>query len=285
MRVIKRTGMICALCVLYCILTATYAYAATTGVVNANGGINMRALPDMESAVISAIPNKTEVDIHSFKDGWSLVTYDGATGYVYNKYMIIKRGDMLYRSRDLYKGMIPKEGDPDYAEYASAYPQGDDYPEGFVPEEPEVVSDFYVNDGEFVFDVEVDFEEFFKEKEPWDVVEYAARYLGTPYVWGGASPKGFDCSGFTSYVYRQFGYHINRTAAAQMSNGTRVQKSELRAGDLVFFSNNGYVDHVGIYVGNGQMIHSVKPGVKIRYDTISSGYYADHYAGATRIIP
>lgn len=118
------------------------------------------------------------------------------------------------------------------------------------------------------------------------VVEMARRYLGTPYVYGGSSPSGFDCSGFTSFVYRQLGYSINRTADAQLANGVAVSKDQLRPGDLVMFKRAGSstVHHVGIYAGNGQMIHSPNTGSVVRYDSITSGYYNNCYYAARRII-
>lgn len=117
------------------------------------------------------------------------------------------------------------------------------------------------------------------------VVELAKRYLGTPYVYGGSSPSGFDCSGFTSYIYAQMGVRINRVAADQMKNGVWVDKSQLQPGDIVGFYNGGgsYVGHVGIYVGNGMMIHSPHSGTVVRYESIATGTYANRYAAGRRI--
>lgn len=116
------------------------------------------------------------------------------------------------------------------------------------------------------------------------IVSVAQNYMGVPYVWGGTSPSGFDCSGFTQYVMRQCGYSINRTAAAQYSNGSYVSYSSLQAGDLVFFANTysaGGITHVGIYIGGGQFIHAANGGVKI--SALSESYYSSRYYGARRI--
>lgn len=88
------------------------------------------------------------------------------------------------------------------------------------------------------------------------IVDYAMQFLGVPYLWGGSSPSGFDCSGLTSYVYRACGISINRTADAQMRQGTYVPKEQLQAGDLVFFGYGGVASHVGIYVGNNSYLHA-----------------------------
>ncbi len=116
------------------------------------------------------------------------------------------------------------------------------------------------------------------------IVSVAQNYLGVPYVWGGTSPSGFDCSGFTQYVFRQCGYSINRTAAAQYSNGSYVSYDSLQSGDLVFFANTysaSGITHVGIYIGGGQFIHAANGGVKI--SSLSESYYSSRYYGARRI--
>ena len=107
------------------------------------------------------------------------------------------------------------------------------------------------------------------------VVELAKKYLGTPYVYGGSSPGGFDCSGFVYYIYKQMGVTLNRVAADQMSNGVWVAKNNLQPGDIVGFTNrSGYVNHVGIYAGNGMMIHSPQTGDVVKYDSIVNGNYS-----------
>ena len=116
-----------------------------------------------------------------------------------------------------------------------------------------------------------------------DLVDYAKSFLGTRYVWGGASPSGFDCSGFTMYVYAHFGYRMSHGASDQLYAFTRVSTAERLAGDLVFFSyGGGDISHVGIYLGGGAFIHATSNGgVKISY---FDGYYSSTYVGAVRIL-
>ena len=118
------------------------------------------------------------------------------------------------------------------------------------------------------------------------VVDYAKQYLGCPYVYGGNGPSSFDCSGYTSYVYRHFGYTLNRTASTQLSNGTSVSKSELQPGDLVFFKYNTSkaASHVGIYIGGGQFIHASTNTYTVKIDDLTRGHYANVYVGARRIL-
>lgn len=100
-----------------------------------------------------------------------------------------------------------------------------------------------------------------------DIVDFAARFLGVPYVWGGESPSGFDCSGFTQYVYGHFGVSLNRKSSAQASNGVPVSRDELQPGDLVFFGSP--IHHVGIYIGNGQYIHAPQTGDVVKISDLS----------------
>ena len=115
------------------------------------------------------------------------------------------------------------------------------------------------------------------------VVATANQYIGSRYVYGGTAPSGFDCSGFTSYVYKKYGVSLSRTAAGQYSNGVAVSKGELQPGDLVMFGKSG-INHVGIYIGGGKMIHAANPSRGVTTDTINSGYYGTNYVGARRIL-
>ena len=92
------------------------------------------------------------------------------------------------------------------------------------------------------------------------VIAYASNFLGTPYVWGGSSPSGFDCSGFTQYVYAHFGISIGRTTFAQINDGVQVSKGNLQTGDLVFFGTAQNPHHVGIYIGNNTYMHAPRTG-------------------------
>ena len=115
------------------------------------------------------------------------------------------------------------------------------------------------------------------------VLEYAKQFIGTPYVYGGSSPSGFDCSGFVKYVYSNFGVNLTRTTYSQVNEGTYVARENLQPGDLVFFGTSGNVHHVGIYVSDGNFIHAPKPGTTVRIETLNSGYYNNHYYTARRV--
>lgn len=154
-----------------------------------------------------------------------------------------------------------------------------------------------LNDGSEVYSVPADFTYSYKQNKTKPtqytssnpqvqaILSMAESFLGTPYVWGGTTPSGFDCSGFVQYVYNHNGYSITRTTYTQWDNdGISVSKSALQPGDLVYFGSGGSPSHVGMYVGDGMMIHSPRTGDVIKYSTIESGYYNNCYMGARRII-
>lgn len=116
------------------------------------------------------------------------------------------------------------------------------------------------------------------------IVTYAMGYLGCSYVYGGASPSGFDCSGFTMYVYKHFGYSLPHGATSQLSNGTYVSYDNLMPGDLVYFGSGSTASHVGIYIGGGQFIHAENYSTGVVISSLSESYYASRYLTAHRIV-
>jgi cell wall-associated NlpC family hydrolase len=109
------------------------------------------------------------------------------------------------------------------------------------------------------------------------VVAIAQRYLGVPYVWGGASPSGFDCSGLTMYCYAQIGISLSHGATDQQRASHPVSLSALQPGDLVFFGSAAYSHHVGIYVGGGSMIDAPHTGANVRYDSIAGAWIGGRF--------
>jgi peptidoglycan DL-endopeptidase CwlO len=110
-------------------------------------------------------------------------------------------------------------------------------------------------------------------------VHVAEGYLGVPYVWGGESPSGFDCSGLVQYVYRRLGVQLPRTSFEQFKEGVHIARSGLRPGDLVFFDGAG---HVGIYAGHDRFIHAPHTGTSVQFGTLT-GWYLANYTGAVRV--
>jgi Cell wall-associated hydrolases (invasion-associated proteins) len=106
-----------------------------------------------------------------------------------------------------------------------------------------------------------------------NIVAYASNFLGTPYLWGGATPSGFDCSGFTQYVYAHFGIKLGRTTYDQINDGYEVSKDELQPGDLLFYGKGGNPTHMGMYVGNNTYIHAPRTGDVVKISSIDRPDY------------
>jgi len=118
------------------------------------------------------------------------------------------------------------------------------------------------------------------------IVDFALQFIGTKYVWGGSSPSGFDCSGFVTYVYKNFDVSVTRTASGQYrDNGVHIDKSELMPGDLVFFSSNRRsVTHVGIFINEEEFVHASQSGVGVVISRLDSAYYTRVWWGAKRLV-
>lgn len=123
-----------------------------------------------------------------------------------------------------------------------------------------------------------------KQPQREQVIALGRSLIGTPYLWGGTTPNGFDCSGFVSYIYGKHGFSLPRTSNEQFSRLNAVDTPA--PGDLVFFrSKSGRISHVGMYIGNGNMLHSPQSGEKVRIESMEKPNWKRRYAGARRILP
>ena len=226
-----------------------------TGYVSAEG-LRVRKEPSTDSEELDSLSKNDKVKIIAKKGNWYKIQLDEEIGYVSAKYISdTKLAETTSRSGSTLK---IEENQEDTAKQESEKQENTSVPETSTSSTSGAA-----------------------------VVEYAKKYLGYKYVSGGATPEtGFDCSGFTSYVYKHFGISLNRSSKDQIKNGVAVEKSDLQLGDIVIFNNdaNTAIGHVGIYVGDGNFIHASNPSDGVKITTLLTGYYQKRYVGARRVI-
>lgn len=205
--------------------------------------VNLRKEPNTSSEIVSKLSLNMAVDVYSEEGGWSKVKVSGKEGYISSSLLSDKKKETSRAAETPRTNESTSTQTTETTTTTSSAPASQ-------------------NGG--------------------SVVETAKSYIGSSYVYGASGPSSFDCSGFTSYIYKQYGVSLNRTAAGQYSNGTAVSKDELQPGDLVMFGKSG-INHVGIYIGGGQMVHAANPSRGVTTDTINSGYYYNNYVGARRV--
>ena len=257
--------------------------------------VNLRKKASTSSTVLAKLKLNNEVIVlEKVNSKWSKVEYDGITGYVSNDLLSSKKvedketsnstsrdGESI--SRDEAIEEITKKEDETINKDSTVKEENKE-------QEKEITSKEETNNKVEEKEETTKKEETSSTKTKGEeIVEYAKKYLGYDYVLGGSTPKsGFDCSGLTSYVYKQFGYTLSRTSTAQAKNGREVAKSDLQPGDLLIFKNQALtkIGHVGIYIGNNKMIHASEPGVGVVItDLDARGYnYNKRYVTARRII-
>jgi len=254
--------------------------AVTTGVVNVSA-VNLREAASTQSKIIDLLPKGSEVTVIATENGWYKVRSGEDNGYIHADYLDVK-SEAAAAGTELYicgNGVNFREAPALDSEVIKVLPYGTKVVLSESGEEWTKVN----WDGKtgYVYSVYLTTELSGTAEE---ILAKAAQYLGTAYVYGGSTPAGFDCSGFTQYVFASNGIKLSRSAHAQISDGVKVSKDELLPGDLVFFSegNTGYASHVGIYAGNGAFIHSSNRGVV--YNNLTDAYYSDYYMCACRVL-
>ena len=222
--------------------------------------VNLRQKADKTSQVIKSLTLNTKVTVLSSTNGWAYVDVNGTKGYIAENLLTSTQKET---SRS---GLTTRE----QANSNATKTESNSSTTSAVNTTSKSTTTSNTNITESTA----------SSKSGSSVVSYAKQFLGCKYVYGGTSPSGFDCSGFTQYVYKHFGVNLNRTAAAQYSNGKSV--TSLQAGDLVMFGKSG-INHVGIYIGGNTFIHAANKSQGVRTDSMSTGYYKTNYVGARRI--
>lgn len=264
------------------------AIEPTAGTVT-GGTINVRSGPDTSYDRITQLCTNAKVTIVGKTDGWYHITFDGYDGYISGEYLVEGEIDAVEPiTGTVTGGTINIRTGPDTScDRITQLRSGDKVTiMGKSGEWYYITFDEnrgYIF-GEYLVEGDVDVADA-PSGVGAQVALNAQNHLGTPYVYGGSRPGGFDCSGFTMYLYSQYGYSLPHTARGQYAMGRKVSKSELQPGDLVFFSSrsSGSIDHVGVYIGNGNVIHARMSIARVGINNLSESYYTRYYYGACRI--
>ena len=289
-----RAGKVLFLSVLTAMLLAATALAAdiATGAGCTTGSsLRLRAEPSTSASVVTTLDKSVAVAIlDDSVDGWYKIAYNGSTGYVSADYLNVDQDNVFttYGRVNSDGVNVRSDASTDSSVLATIEEDAIVTVNGLVDGWYDVTCE-YGTEGYIRSDF-LDLTESSSSNS--DIAATAKQYLGTGYVYGGASPRGFDCSGFTMYVYSQHGYSLPHSATSQWQSGlgTRVYSiSELQPGDLVFFKdpsrNAGKAcSHAGIYTGDGQFIHSSSSrsgGVIV--SSLTSGYYNTYFVGGIQV--
>ena len=301
----SKTGYICSD---YLKKESSTSTTTNTMYVTASAGLNLRKGPSTSYAVIKTLSKGTEVTVVSSSNGWSKVSVGGVSGYVSSDYLSSTKpstgssssnestsnttSTMYTTDRlNLRKGAGTSYSvitTLDKGIAVTVHSSSNGWSKVSVNGMTGYVSSSYLSSTKPSNGSSSSTDSSTSSKVD-KVLNFASQQLGKPYVWGAQGPNSFDCSGLTYYVYKNAaGITLPRTSVEQSKYGTTVSKSNLKAGDLIFFDtsgpNDGGVSHVGIYVGNGQMIHASSSQKKIVKVSVETSYWNNAFVRAKRVL-
>ena len=289
------------------ILSAVFVVGAAAASIGAGtvtaSALRLRAQPSTSSSILATAGAGSQVVVlGDAGDGWYKVDYRTITGYMYADHLNVKSAadvDLGYAYVDTGSSVLNlRDGAGTACQKLTAVPGGSIIPisgisDGWYKVTYDGIAGYVSSDYVILVkdlsgtradgsSVAISATNNLGDQ----VVAAAKQYLGCPYVYGGNGPSKFDCSGFTKYIFAQFGYTLNRTATAQLSNGVSVSRSQLQPGDLVFFKykTTKPVSHVGIYIGGGKFVHASSTGHTVCISDMSSGHYYNVYVYGRRIL-
>ncbi|MCG8542113.1 MAG: SH3 domain-containing protein [Clostridia bacterium] len=258
--------------------------------------LNIRKEPTTNSNILNTFPKGREVTIIGIQESWYQIAIgESEKGWIYSQYVKIKpnysRGNItgtnvnLRKENSIHSGILDKLN-PEFDIHIKNYSNGWYNILTHKGQEGWVNKDFLrVSLGNNIENTV----SRSTNRRALKIVQEAKKLLGIPYRYGGNGPSSFDCSGFTSYVFKRYGIKLPRTSRSQAKVGIKVSRSKLQIGDMVFFDTsgayNGVITHVGIYIGNGQFIHSSsgKRAKKVVISPLNTGYYNGKFVTARRV--
>lgn len=262
----------------------TATYAATGNAIDS--GVNVRSGASTDSGIVGKLYKGDKIKVNERVGEWYKCEYNGQETYVSTDYVMV----MKVADGKVYTDQVPvyKQANVESEAFGAYYNGstavvteiGDEWCQVLYYGDLGYVQRSYLD---ICNETPVETQETAQGGS--SVVDYASRFIGTPYVSGGKGPGGFDCSGFTSYVYAGFGVHLGSSSRAQANQGVAVSRSELQPGDLVFFNTSGAgISHVAIYVGGGNIVHATVPGDTVKVSNMNSAYYSSRYVSARRVL-
>ncbi len=301
--------------------SSTDSTVKSTGVVNADA-LNVRSSGNTSSKIVGTLYKNSKVEILSTSKGWHKIKFKGGTAFVSSEY-ISKNSSSTDKNPSRGEVIPPKEIPPSHTvngkvaivnadalnvrsgagtshtilttvRYGSKLPIIS-YTNGWYNVKVGTTNGYISGDYVTISDENQSSNPIVKETPliqsnctGEDVALKAEEYIGVPYLWGGFTPVGFDCSGLAQYVYKQLGISLERSTYYQVHQGVIVDRKDLKPGDLIFFTTNdddpNDISHVGIYKGNDLFIQAPKPGDCVRVSNLNSAYYSNRYYIAKRII-
>jgi uncharacterized protein YgiM (DUF1202 family) len=261
------------------------------GIVTANV-LNIRDKPDITGSNIGKVTKGTEITIIDKNSTWYGIDVDNKKGWIHSDYISIKNN---YKTGKITGSKVNVRKDPSQEgeiidslnldSYVQVKGFKEDWYHIIVKENQEgwIYKDYITI---IIEDTAMTSRGSSRSSLGVKAIAIAKSQLGKKYVYGASGPNAFDCSGFTSYVYKKMGIELPRTSRGQATVGQKVARNNLEIGDLVFFDtnggNNGRISHVGIYMGDGNFIHASTGSRKIRITSLNSSYYKGRFVTARR---
>ncbi len=296
--------LLAAVIMIALILSATAAPMAThIGIVKARGGLRLRSEATTSSQILDTARYGDSVVVLEKKGGWYKVNYNLQIGYMSGEYLTLKERENVDLGRGSIDGsVVNMRSGPSTGTKIVTQLRRDNTVEifgfncgwfkvrtaanqiGYIRSDLLELLDKPAENYGSAFNGGSNNSNGSSSLSAGEkLAAYAKTFVGYSYVYGGSSPDGFDCSGFTQYCARQMGYTIKRTATAQLSNGTPVSRENLQPGDLVFFGYGSTASHVGIYIGDGKFVHAQNSSTGVVITSLSQSYYDSRYLTARRI--
>lgn len=285
--------------VMLSVVTVVTPTLAASGTVAAGSSVlNVRSEGTTSSTVLTKLSTGKQVELLGrTENNWYQISVDGITGFVSGEYLDVSEADAA---------ALPAIQDPFYVSVTASSlnirsgagtgtSKVGSLPKGSVVKVLETVDGWYRLENGYIsaeYAVKCDAPSATAATRATSssgigqqIADLAKKYVGYPYVHGGSSPKGFDCSGFTSYLYRQFGITIARTVKGQLNNGRKVSRSEVQPGDILIYDTHGAgASHACLYIGNGNFVHASTPKSGVKINNMNQNYYKNRLVACIRIV-